>query len=391
MTAGTTTTTFTKTTSTTTGMITFKTSRAESPHKITAVPFGYKSNTYRIIGSGVIIKQCSDGSVVALDKLINDQFVELTEVEKRECIEMGFSIRENVPTTSKTDYVPIDQGISQEIMKRFISDMTYPDPKGEMCDVDVFKKRLREYLKFYNSSIFRSSEKFQWEHAMSAFRGIYAVDMDLILDIKWKPRMKLVGTIEKFIDDFIGHATHHLGTVYGGFVRDYLIPKKYGDGPRPFGDIDIWFKDYETMESFVADVQNHTEAILIQFTDVPCKQAVGVYPSDVVRMHVSHKYLPHRTLFDLDLVISPDFFPVCDFDINCMTYNGKFKVEQPNNMYFEMIGGSRVIGSYDKRINDIEVLDNILEKRLNVFPNFKCKDRINDFEARGWKINYLDW
>ena len=68
---------------------------SSAPPKIKAVPFGNEPNMYKIVNSGYIIKKLADNSTVALNKLVNDQIVELTDDDKRECSRLGFAIQGN--------------------------------------------------------------------------------------------------------------------------------------------------------------------------------------------------------------------------------------------------------------------------------------------------------
>lgn len=110
-------------------------------------------------------------------------------------------------------------------------------------------------------------------------------------------------------------AVKHGGLVFGGYVRDIIIPltKLNRSLDRlDFKDLDFWFKSHSDAKAFIQSVgltpSNH------ETLDKPS----GRYP--VCRnQHWSH-YGGKRFVI-VDVMIT-DFFPVCDFSVNLVSWDG---------------------------------------------------------------------
>ena len=161
-----------------------------------------------------------------------------------------------------------------------------------------------------------------------------------------EPNMFSTATIGDVIATIAYFAKCNHGKIYGGFVRDYVIPNKYEQpGTGSFTDIDIWFDlryfaDAYSEEQaggfpclakrFAEDIQKYTDLVLVATDSVSVGQVALEYGGGFSRYGVYRKSDPVTELFCIDLVVS-DYFPVCDFDVNCLTYDGdKIGLEQPN-------------------------------------------------------------
>lgn len=223
-----------------------------------------------------------------------------------------------------------------------------------------------------------------------------------------------IASIDDVIATIAYFAKCNHGKIYGGAVRDYVIPKKYGQSDAAnFTDIDIWF-DFRRFadaypekhtggvvclaKRFAEDIQKYTDLVLVATDSVSVGQVALEYGGGFSRYGVYRKSDPVTELFCVDLVVS-DYFPVCDFDVNCLTYDGdKIELEQPN-----------IVGShgkhYDFKLDEFAVIQNILRMDLRVLPTYKVGEtfvteleqylaysstrmstRLKKFEGRGWKL-----
>jgi hypothetical protein len=117
--------------------------------------------------------------------------------------------------------------------------------------------------------------------------------------------------IFSYTERLVGIASKHGGVVFGGYVRDIIIPFKeiYRSlDDLDFKDLDFWFKNSSNAEAFIAS------AGLIPLKD----ESSGRYP--IVRgQHMSHYKCKPFVIVD---VMVSDFFPVCDFSVNLVSWNG---------------------------------------------------------------------
>lgn len=215
-------------------------------------------------------------------------------------------------------------------------------------------------------------------------------------------------------DVIVSHAEEHCGKAYGGFVRDFIINTKYNKRPEnvpSFEDIDIWFDLRKFPEidgiktcqekKFVEAVQESGAIVLKpQKFEGPEGQVALEYGQGFHRYDVYLSSNQNQKIFTIDTVVS-DYFPVCDFNVNCFTYDGgKIEFEQPNVV---RTGGSL----YCFQLDAFETLKDILDKRMSALPAYtkearrspykeidhliayspeRIHRRIRKFESRGWKI-----
>jgi hypothetical protein len=123
------------------------------------------------------------------------------------------------------------------------------------------------------------------------------------------------------IDNCIKIASNYEGKVFGGYVRDVVIPKI--SNPRckcEFKDVDIWFKTGIDSDLFINDMKD-----IYDFRIVP----------ELSIDDDNYHYKFNRTQYHLfiedvviwfDIVIS-ECFPVDDFDVNYLTYSYKDNLE----------------------------------------------------------------
>ena len=159
----------------------------------------------------------------------------------------------------------------------------------------------------------------------------------------------------KLVNRIISMSKTHGGLPYGGFVRDYIVRKS------KFKDIDIWFTCLEDAQKFIHNVKNeyaHTcftdlnQLPQLVFSIIKERQnsdddndtnekssneinfeCLGLDPTKVPKNNNDESLYPYivKTLHVIgpardfgimvDVVIS-DTFPVNDFDVNYLTFDG---------------------------------------------------------------------
>ncbi len=125
-------------------------------------------------------------------------------------------------------------------------------------------------------------------------------------------------------------ASKHGGVVFGGYVRDIIIPLKKLGCPLDdldFKDLDFWFTSKEAAERFIEETG---------MTPGECEtfdNTSGIYP--ICRGQHWSKYKDNNFVV-CDIMIS-DFYPVCDFSVNLVSWDGtELRVNKPYNILSHM-------------------------------------------------------
>lgn len=193
----------------------------------------------------------------------------------------------------------------------------------------------------------------------------------------WKYLMMLNKYV--IIDDCIKIASNYDGKVFGGYVRDVVVPKILDPRRKcEFKDVDIWFKTDIDSVLFINDMKD-----IYNFQIVPKLSIGDDNPHYEFNRTQYHLFVKDIVIW-FDIVIS-EYFPVDDFDVNFLSYFYKDNIEliECESEYFDK----------DKLINSIN------KKTMAILPNYvkrlviKCGEvhisRINKrFLSKGWIIKY---
>jgi hypothetical protein len=184
------------------------------------------------------------------------------------------------------------------------------------------------------------------------------------------------------ITDILPLMSKHNGKVFGGFVRDVLVPhfmlgKELKDCEN-FRDVDIWFSTLEDLKEFLAESK----------LDDPGVDSLGrVFDDSLYPFNVIHGIISNGDIgvSFADYIVSPTF-PVNDFNVNSLTFQ-----------FIEGSPVSEVIGydaTVDELVRDIEnktihMREEYIQKSQTTIechkPNIiaRIKTRYLD---RGWKV-----
>lgn len=156
--------------------------------------------------------------------------------------------------------------------------------------------------------------------------------------------------IKSDVDKIVKLVYQYNGKMIGGYVRDYLIPKNdfkdnYNKNISPYlkvnkymtniiqsyiepkfesHDLDIWFIDNEDRDDFLEEL-NYS----YYYVDITDEARNRYYPIGGKRYMIMSTLEKNEQLrLGLDLLVS-EVFPVNDFSINLLSYDGNnFKVEE---------------------------------------------------------------
>lgn len=180
------------------------------------------------------------------------------------------------------------------------------------------------------------------------------------------------------INDMIAIASGYGGAVFGGYVRDVLVPRKFTPGcPVQFKDVDLWFSNGSACAKFLERMGDRLKIV----TDFPVES--DLYEFERQQYHL----FSHGTcLAWVDVVVSKTF-PVNDFDINYLIYRnrnglgtfGTFS-EVPVSKLMDRINSKtvRILPGYVKIITDGSNPNSHVHQR-------RVQER---YLKRGWKVFY---
>lgn len=110
-------------------------------------------------------------------------------------------------------------------------------------------------------------------------------------------------------------ASKHNGVVFGGYVRDVIVPTTqlgYTLDQVDFKDMDFWFTSKDDANAFIAE-----NNLVLDEQNKPTNE-VGYYPVD----KNTHFLMLGIELYVLCDIMICDFYPVCDFSVNLLSWDG---------------------------------------------------------------------
>lgn len=169
------------------------------------------------------------------------------------------------------------------------------------------------------------------------------------------------------VDDCIKIASKYNGRVFGGFLRNVLIPRYYNDPCPGYKDVDIWFTNKEQADFFVKEMNSKLAKIM------PKMNTSVSYPFTREQYYLLeiNGTIGNNSLI-IDVIISKEC-PVNDLNVNTLTFNWyeeyksfgkdetKFLMESIRNKKAVMLPG------YD-------------------FNHFLQKERLLNLNKLGWEI-----
>lgn len=157
-------------------------------------------------------------------------------------------------------------------------------------------------------------------------------------------------TVLDNINSVLKKASLYNGRVYGGFVRNVIVPRKSDNKCHvKFKDVDIWFQKDEDASNFVYDLNERLEVSRIDNANKHEK-----YPF-TRRQYDLYQF---KTLIAFIDVIVSEKMPVDDFNVNCLT--AKYVND---NIVFE---------SWSQESPET-LIDMILRKKAIMFPQYIAK------------------
>jgi hypothetical protein len=173
------------------------------------------------------------------------------------------------------------------------------------------------------------------------------------------------------LNDILILAGEFDGSVFGGFVRDVIIPKSVNSEVAvTWKDVDLWFKNKPSTIEFVQRLSkmyqlecSHTKHISESVTDYILslsEETDDTYPFARCQINVISP-ISKKQLFVIDLIIS-DMLIVDDFYVNTLAYT--FTGGERTTMFSEVC--TNVCPEYTEK----ELIEQITEKRIVMMPSY---------------------
>jgi hypothetical protein len=182
------------------------------------------------------------------------------------------------------------------------------------------------------------------------------------------------------IDNCIKIASNYDGKVFGGYIRDVIVPKIQDPQCKcQFKDVDIWFKTNIDADMFVNDIKE-----IYDFQIVPKLSIGDDNPHYEFNRTQYHLFVKNIVIW-FDIVIT-ECFLVDDFDVNLLTYcykDNKELIECQSKCFDK----DQLINSINKK--KMIILHDYMERLMSKFSSDVHISRINKrFLSRGWIIKY---
>lgn len=180
-------------------------------------------------------------------------------------------------------------------------------------------------------------------------------------------RCKLKLLVTKDLNLIAKLAKTHDGYLFGGIVRDFFIREEDAK------DVDIWFKNLNSLTSFKEELSNISFIKEVYKTQPERKEfSNNNYPFDRDLLHVTMKNT--NLSYELDCIISPEF-PDADFAVNEMIYDGEKVSHYSGLVRFDILQ---------------QIKEKFMIPNLNFYKKMKkdilAINRVSNFIRKGWTV-----
>lgn len=178
-------------------------------------------------------------------------------------------------------------------------------------------------------------------------------------------------TIEH-VENCIKTAYLYRGCVFGGYVRNVVVPRLKNKTSPGYKDVDFWFKSQTDADLFVKQMGDK----LYKLKDTDVEFQMNVY--SFVRQQYMLKYKEGDGNIVIDVIVSPTL-PVNDFDVNQLTYSPNGLKSYGNKPVDELIA---LIDS-----KTMTALQGFNGKLMDSMKHTRQANRLTKLSQTGWTIN----
>jgi hypothetical protein len=172
-------------------------------------------------------------------------------------------------------------------------------------------------------------------------------------------------------------ASKNSGKVFGGFVRDVIVPRIFDEECKvSFNDVDIWFKTDSDAINFINSMGN--KIVRIEAADIMYN---GGYPNEGNEFsRRKFKLIKWDTCLTCIDVVTSKLLPVNDFDVNEVTYSynssGNLVTLSPNRLIRQII---------HKRATMLQTCE-VLCTENETTKKYYRERIIRNFISKGWQV-----
>ncbi len=172
-----------------------------------------------------------------------------------------------------------------------------------------------------------------------------------------------------YLYNFLYHVSKYNGYVYGGLVRDFIVPIfVYGTNSDnlDFKDIDIWFSNQSDSDDFIESLNKGIAHLSAQEMDTyDVLEGYGAGQKFTRRkFHYSFNNLP---LFMVDIMVSEQL-PVNDFSVNLLLFRAKNQDFKNMSLSWFSVGDNPDAESYKYSVMDL--IQMIEKKNTDVLKGY---------------------
>ncbi|HSW76516.1 MAG TPA: hypothetical protein VLG50_05700 [Candidatus Saccharimonadales bacterium] len=191
-------------------------------------------------------------------------------------------------------------------------------------------------------------------------------------------------TVVNIIDDCIHIASDNNGAVFGGYLRDVLLPRLNNKPLNGFKDVDLWFMKQSDASLFVLQMKDKYD---FKYDFKLFNTVNNVYP---FKKSTYHLFKYDNIMARFDIIIS-DTLPVDDLSINLYTFT--YKDNKPvidSYVYSPTFNKPIICGTKDIMTMvycNCKLLPSYFDKLMTKSPVYL--NRLNNrFLSKGYKITY---
>lgn len=315
----------------------------KTPYKLfTEVPTDFSMNALRYDG-----KELYAEGPYTVDEVVD-------HIERRVCypVDGGFSSRKELERAVEIYCPPVDQWPKSHM--DFVSPADGPFNIYNCPAVNhpyVRATLRRNYIERKGWTIVETTDKLE----------LIPLDQQPRITLD-KLRLKKREDTLKFVLDT---AYENKLKVFGGYVRDHIVPVACGEVSRKNSDsfdIDLFTDDEEAADKFLQSISSFSR--VKEVVDDSQDRYFATHSRRIIEVQ-------HRTgSFDIDLVVTGHLY-IYDFHVNLLYFDG------------ERVG---ILGDTPHSFKIGEIVDDIVNKVA--WPFASCPpDRLNRFKAEGWNID----
>lgn len=199
----------------------------------------------------------------------------------------------------------------------------------------------------------------------------------------------------KIILNIVRMASDYGGFVFGGFVRDILIPRFIlSEHKMDFGDVNIWFQSKKHIVNFLNHIRNTKGVFSLKpYKNKDTEGTVGKVKS-TYSLDFDNQYILYFCDMEIAIVnlVASKYFPVNDFDVNLLFFTPKDINEAKIDISWFEVGHTEEKDHEGYKVDEVvkyiknKEFDTILGYANNM-DTFE-KERIKRMKQWGWK--YFD-